>query len=103
MCRALRKPCTDLVPLAFPPAGIAVAMLRRMRVFALSDETIRIPKRLVQTTRPVPQQFAPARRTRWPWLIVAALAGLAFADPVDLPNHAERSALGEQLLRSLAR
>ena len=79
-------------------------MLRVMRVFALSDETIRIPKRLVLPTRPVPQQFASSRPVRWPWLIIAAaLLGFAFADPVGLPTYAERSALGEQLLQSLAR
>ncbi|HEY5922066.1 MAG TPA: hypothetical protein VIV11_10370 [Kofleriaceae bacterium] len=71
-------------------------------MFAYSDETIRIPKQHFGPTRALRQQFAPARPQRWPYLLIAVLAIVGLATPVEL-QHVERSAQAHELLRLLGR
>ena len=68
------------------------------------DETIRIPKLPTGPVRTLQQQFAPVRTRRWPWVVaMAALAAIALADPVNVPEHAQRTAQAQELLRLLGR
>jgi hypothetical protein len=80
-----------------------------MSVFGV-DETIRVRKLPSGPVRQLQPQFAPVRRERWPWIVVAIcfLGGLAIADPIELstaggPAQAQRSADAEELLRLLGR
>ena len=68
------------------------------------DETIRVRKIPSGPVRHLPQQFAPVRSPRWPWVVVALCfgGGLAIAEPVELPK-AQRSADADELLRLLPR
>jgi hypothetical protein len=49
----------------------------------------------------LPQQFAPARPRRWPYLLIAVVAFIALATPVQVPKHAARPAQADVLLRLL--
>ena len=68
------------------------------------DETIRIPRLPTGPVRTLQRQFAPVRARRWPWLLaIGALAAIAIADPVDVPQYAQRTAQAQELLRLLGR
>ena len=71
--------------------------------FAYSEETIRVPKLNVGPVRELPQHFAKARPQRWPHILIAALAVVALATPVKIPELAGRTAQAQQLLRLLGR
>jgi hypothetical protein len=68
------------------------------------DETIRVRKMPSGPVRQLPQQYAPVRAHRWPWVVVALcfFGGLAIAEPVQLPK-AQRSVEADELLRLLPR
>jgi hypothetical protein len=74
-----------------------------MSAYAAYDETIRIPKQRTRPTRALRQQFASARPQRWPYLVIAVLAFIALATPVQVPHSAARSAQASELLRVLGR
>ena len=71
--------------------------------FAYADETIRVPKQHFGPRRELPQQFAPARPQRWPYVLIAVIAIVGLATPVELPQHVERSAQAHEMLRLLGR
>jgi hypothetical protein len=83
--------------------GIVVAVDRDMSAYAAYDETIRIPRLATGPTRTLRQRFARERRRRWPFVVIAALAIVALATPVKVPQSAERSAQASELLRVLGR
>ena len=64
------------------------------------DETIRVPKLELHIgpTRSLPTQFAPARSSRWPYLLLAVLVAVAAYRPVQLPQPTDRTVQAEQLL-----
>jgi hypothetical protein len=71
------------------------------------DQTIRIPKLPSGPVRVLPQQFAPARPRRWPFVVAAVAAVLALAavavTPLALRHNNSRSEQAQELLRSLGR
>lgn len=74
-----------------------------MRVFAFSDQTIRVPRQHVGPTRELPTHFAPVRPRRWPYLAIAILAAAALACVVVAMYPIDRSAEARELLRLLGR
>lgn len=66
------------------------------------EETLVVPKRplLVPPARRLTTQFAPERRVRWPWLVVAAVWIAAAVQPVDLQRSIRLSTHAEQLLQA---
>jgi hypothetical protein len=74
-----------------------------MPAFACSEETIRVPKQHFGPVRDLPQQYAKARPRRWPHIVIAVLAVVAFATPVKMPGSTGRSAQAHELLRMLGR
>jgi hypothetical protein len=62
------------------------------------DETIRVPKLHIGPTRSLPTHFAPARRQRWPYVLVIAVLALAAWTPVQFPQQSDRTVQAQKLL-----
>lgn len=65
------------------------------------DETLQVRRIDLRPARRVTTQFAPERRTAWPWLgVVAILALAAIGEPYD-PMQGQRSSQAGEVLRLL--